>query len=178
MPAFHRNIVSLSITPVMKKLTALLFAIMLCTAMGQAQNLNRFFRKYAKNKQVEYTNVNTGKFFSSILSGISVDTGGELPILNGLKILTLTEDSTNLKLTSKFAGDLHKIIDKGKFDTIFSTLSKTNKTYIYKRLKSRGKADVMIVTKNGLKTNIVWFNGKITQNFIDNILNSTTNDSE
>ncbi|GEM_PF-2945510 len=178
MPAFHRNIVSLSITPVMKKLTALLFAIMLCTAMGQAQNLNRFFRKYAKNKQVEYTNVNTGKFFSSILSGISVDTGGELPILNGLKILTLTEDSTNLKLTSKFAGDLHKIIDKGKFDTIFSTRSKTNKTYIYKRLKSRGKADVMIVTKNGLKTNIVWFNGKITQNFIDNILNSTTNDSE
>ena len=50
MPAFHRNIVSLSITPVMKKLTALLFAIMLCTAMGQAQNLNRFFRTYAKNK--------------------------------------------------------------------------------------------------------------------------------
>ena len=93
MPAFHQNIVSLSITPAMKKLTALLFAIMLCTAMGQAQNLNRFFRKYAKNKQVEYTNVNIGKFFSSILSGISVDTSGELPILNGLKILTLTEDS-------------------------------------------------------------------------------------
>lgn len=164
---------------IMKKLVSIFIVFFLFASICQAQSLDKFFKKYSDDERFGFVSVGTGMMkFASMFAGIPSDAQGLMSKVTGLKVLTLQSDSTTADLSKSFKSELNGIIEKGDFETTLESRTKSESINIYKRVTDKNKADVLIVSKSGKETNIVWMQGKMTKDEMDKILNEKEEGAE
>lgn len=163
----------------MKKLVSFFAVFFLFASISQAQSLDKFFKKYSNDERFGFVSVGTGMMkFASMFAGIPADAQGLMSKVTGLKVLTLQSDSTTADLSKSFKSELSNILENGDFETTLESRAKAESTYVYKRVTDKNKADVLIVSKSGKETNIVWLQGKMTKEEMDKILNEKEQGAE
>jgi len=163
----------------MKKLVSFFAVFFLFASISQAQSLDKFFKKYSNDERFGFVSVGTGMMkFASMFAGIPADAKGLMSKVTGLKVLTLQSDSTTADLSKSFKSELSNILENGDFETTLESRAKAESTYVYKRVTDKNKADVLIVSKSGKETNIVWLQGKMTKEEMDKILNEKEQGAE
>lgn len=145
----------------MKRIGLLLSFFLSITFIGQAQSLDKLFKKYSDDYRFEYTSVGKGMLgvFSRI-ADYSELTDGMLQKITGLKVLRLDSEEIDPTLVASFTKDIDKIIDKGKYETTLEKRGKNSKTYIYRKVDRKLNAEYVILTNELGSTTLVWLKGK------------------
>ncbi|MHB9055231.1 MAG: DUF4252 domain-containing protein [Paludibacteraceae bacterium] len=152
----------------MKKKLSIFAILLVLSAIGQAQTLNKLFQKYADDNRFEYLSIGKGMLgFASIFADYGVLTDGQMEKITGVKMLKLEKDSANMELASKFVKEIDVIIKKGNFEVSLIKRDKNQLTYIYKRIDKRANADMLLFTRSNSLINFVWLMGKASDEEAD-----------
>lgn len=150
----------------MKKIGLLLSFLFMMTMIGQAQSLDKLFKKYANDERFEYTSIGKGMLgIFSKFADYSEITDGMLQKITGLKVLKLDSDKIDTALQASFTKDIDKIIDKGKYETTLEKRGKNSQTYIYRKVDKKLNADYVILTNELSGTTLVWLKGKANPDY-------------
>ena len=145
----------------MRKIGLLFTFLFLLTMIGQAQSMEKLFKKYADDERFEYTSVGKGMLgIFSRFADYSEITDGVLQKITGLKVLQLDSEKTSTALLASFTKDIDKIIDKGKYETTLENRGMNSKTYIYRNVNRKLNAEYVIFTNELGSTTLVWLKGK------------------
>lgn len=152
----------------MRKTLSILAILVFFTSAGQAQSLEKLFRKYSDDERFEYTSVGKGMLgFAQIFADFSILTEGQMEKITGFKMLKLQKDSAYQELTDKFMNDIDAVIEKGDFETSLVKREKDKRIYAYKRIDRRANADMLLLTKSNTAINFVWLKGKTSDEEAD-----------
>jgi len=153
---------------IMRKTLSILAILVFFTSAGQAQSLEKLFRKYSDDERFEYTSVGKGMLgFAQIFADFSILTEGQMEKITGFKMLKLQKDSAYQELTDKFMNDIDAVIEKGDFETSLVKREKDKRIYVYKRIDRRANADMLLLTKSNTAINFVWLKGKTSDEEAD-----------
>lgn len=117
----------------MKK--TILFALLtMMTVFTQAQNLNKFFDKYAEDERFSYTKI--GK---------------------NMQTLTLDINSSNKALAESIEKEVLEILKKEEFELEVASREKGERSYIYSRQKTNSNTgETVIINRDKSEINILW----------------------
>lgn len=154
----------------MKKGAILFIAVFLIVQNSTSQNLDTFFKKYAKEQGVESVSVN-GLFLkmATFFTDIDKEARGMISKMKSVKVITL-EASPSTQFTQSFNDELNDVLEKNNFETVLESRDKNEKTYIYKRVTDKNNADMLVVTKEPGETNVVWIKGKLSEKEFNTLL--------
>ena len=154
----------------MKKTLSVFAILILFVMLGQAQSLDKLFKKYSDDERFEYTSIGKGMLgFASIFTDYSILTEGQMEKITGFKMLKLETDSANQELIVNFMKDIDAIIEKGDFETSLEKREKGKRIYVYKRIDKRANADMLLLSKTNSGVSFVWLKGKTSDEEMDRI---------
>lgn len=147
----------------MKKTFLLFVMLSLFFTTTQAQDIDKFFNNYSDNKQFEYVSVSPFMMkFASLFAYPDSKMEDFVSKTKGIKVLTLRRDNGNTLLYNKFQKDIDILIHSN-FEKVIISQNNGEDTNIYKRFTEKNNADIVILTSDSQKTNIIWFNGKFSE---------------
>lgn len=138
-------------------------SLLLMAAATQAQTLQKFYDKYGDNERFQYVSVSSGMMnMASAFGGIAKDEQKLMSKMQGLKILTLEEDTESPFMKSVLK-ELYQIIDDGNFETAVEVRDKGERVNIFYRVVGADNADMLVVTKDKTEFSCIWIKGKMTK---------------
>ncbi|MCE5332654.1 MAG: DUF4252 domain-containing protein [Bacteroidales bacterium] len=147
----------------MKKMITIVVSLLLMAAATQAQTLQKFYDKYGDNERFQYVSVSSGMMnMASAFGGIAKDEQKLMSKMQGLKILTLEEDTESPFMKSVLK-ELYQIIDDGNFETAVEVRDKGERVNIFYRVVGADNADMLVVTKDKTEFSCIWIKGKMTK---------------
>lgn len=147
----------------MKKILTLVVSLILLSATTQAQSLQKFFDKYGDDERFQYVSISKGLMnMASVFGGLAKDDKKMMAKMQGLKILTL-EENTESVFAKSVLKELFQIIDNGKFETAVEVRDKAERVHIYYRITGTDDADMLLVTKGKSEFSCIWIKGKMTK---------------
>lgn len=154
----------------MKKILSVFVILFFVAAAGQAQSLDKLFRKYSDDERFEYTSIGKGMLgFASIFADYSILTEGQMEKITGFKMLKLDKDSANQELATGFTKEIDAIIEKGNFETSLEKREKGKRIYVYKRMDKKANADMLLLSESATGISFVWLKGKTSAEELDRI---------
>lgn len=156
----------------MKKLHLLWLILFISSASIQAQDLNKFFKKYASDDRFE--SISVGKTlikFASIFSDVNPDDFQIFSKMKQIKVLKITEQENNEAIFQSFQKDMEKLTKCDCFDTLATTRTKNKSTNIISRTAKDNNTDVLIISNDKKTLSIIWLNGKISKEELEKIVN-------
>jgi len=147
----------------MKKILTLAVSLFLLAATTQAQNLQKFFDKYGDDERFQYVSVSKGLMnMASVFGGLAKDDKKMMAKMQGLKILTL-EENTETAFAKSVLKELFQVIENGNFETAVEVRDKGERVHIYYRITGTDDADMLLVTKDKSEFSCIWIKGKMTK---------------
>lgn len=156
----------------MKKVMTLVVTLLMITITTQAQNLQKFFDKYADDERFQYVSVNKGMInMGNVLGGIAKTDQKSFSKMNGIKILTL-EASAESTIMKSVLLEIDRIVENGNFESAVEVRDKGERVNIYYRVIGADNADMIIITKEKTELNCIWISGKMTKEEMMNSFSS------
>lgn len=147
----------------MKKMITIVVSLLLMAAATQAQTLQKFYDKYGDNERFQYVSVSNGMMnMASMFGGMAKDEQKMMSKMQGLKILTLEEDTESPFMKSVLK-ELYQIIDDGNFETAVEVRDKGERVNVFYRVVGADNADMLVVTKDKTEFSCIWIKGKMTK---------------
>jgi len=147
----------------MKKILTLVASLLIFVAASQAQSLQKFFDKYGDDERFQYVSVSKGLMnMASVFGGLAKDDKKMMSKMQGLKILTLEENTESTFSKSVFK-ELYQIIENGNFETAVEVRDKGERVHIYYRISGNDDADMLLVTRDKSELSCIWIKGKMTK---------------
>ncbi|VBB48640.1 exported hypothetical protein [uncultured Paludibacter sp.] len=146
----------------MKKINLLLIIIVALSATTvKAQNLDRFFNKYAKDNNFQYTAIDNTSDLSKNkkIKGVSK----LLKKVEGVKVLKLNITNDNAPLANEFARDIYSTFTNKKFETIVSNDNEDGNVNILKRVLKDKQTDIIVINKEGKEIILIWLKGDVNE---------------
>lgn len=132
-------------------------------AASQAQSLQKFFDKYGDDERFQYVSVSKGLMnMASVFGGLAKDDKKMMSKMQGLKILTL-EENTESTFSKSVLKELYQIIENGNFETAVEVRDKGERVHIYYRISGNDDADMLLVTRDKSELSCIWIKGKMTK---------------
>lgn len=150
----------------------LVVTLLMITVTTQAQNLQKFFDKYADDERFQYVSVNKGMInMGNVLGGIAKTDQKSFSKMNGIKILTL-KASTESTIMKSVLQEIDRIVENGNFESAVEVRDKGERVNIYYRVIGADNADMIIITKERTELNCIWISGKMTREEMMNSFSS------
>lgn len=147
----------------MKKILTLVASLLIFVAASQAQSLQKFFDKYGDDERFQYVSVSKGLMnMASVFGGLAKDDKKMMSKMQGLKILTL-EENTESTFSKSVMKELYQIIENGNFETAVEVRDKGERVHIYYRISGNDDADMLLVTRDKSELSCIWIKGKMTK---------------
>ncbi len=147
----------------MNKIITLVVSLFMLTVATQAQTLYKFFDKYGDDERFQYVSVSKGLMnMATVFGGLAKDEKKMMSKMEGLKILTLEENSDS-QFMKTVLSELNQIIEDGDFQTAVEVREKGERVNILYRIVGVDNADLLIVTKEKNEFNCIWIKGKMTK---------------
>ncbi len=147
----------------MKKMMTIVVSLLLMAAATQAQTLQKFYDKYGDDERFQYVSVSNGMMnMASMFGGMAKDEQKMMSKMQGLKILTLEEDTESPFMKSVLK-ELYQIIDDGNFETAVEVRDKGERVNVFYRVVGADNADMLVVTKDKTEFSCIWIKGKMTK---------------
>lgn len=147
----------------MKKILTLVASLFIFVAASQAQSLQKFFDKYGDDERFQYVSVSKGLMnMASVFGGLAKDDKKMMSKMQGLKILTL-EENTESTFSKSVLKELYQIIENGNFETAVEVRDKGERVHIYYRISGNDDADMLLVTRDKSELSCIWIKGKMTK---------------
>ncbi len=147
----------------MKKILTLVASLLIFVAASQAQSLQKFFDKYGDDERFQYVSVSKGLMnMASVFGGLAKDDKKMMSKMQGLKILTL-EENTESTFSKSVLKELYQIIENGNFETAVEVRDKGERVHIYYRISGNDDADMLLVTRDKSELSCIWIKGKMTK---------------
>ena len=144
----------------MKKIILISVIFFGLIGMQQAQTLDHFFDKYAKNDKFTYVSVGKG-MINAIENYADLDEELESPIPNSVKILTLEDVTTiNATLAKQVIVEISNIMSTDNFEKTLEVREKGNITYMYSKKYENQETDQLLIDINDEELNIIWTKNK------------------
>ncbi len=122
----------------MKKVYILSTFLLLFATITQAQNLSKFFEKYADDERFSYTKI--GK---------------------NMQTLSLEINANTKSLAQSIEKEILDIMEKENFELDVAAREKKERSYIYSRQKtSSSPKESVIINRDNSEINIMWMNDK------------------
>ena len=137
--------------------------MLIFVAASQAQSLQKFFDKYGDDERFQYVSVSKGLMnMASVFGGLAKDDKKMMSKMQGLKILTL-EENTESTFSKSVMKELYQIIENGNFETAVEVRDKGERVHIYYRISGNDDADMLLVTRDKSELSCIWIKGKMTK---------------
>lgn len=147
----------------MKKIMSLfVITLITLTATTKAQNLDKFFNKYAKDNNFQYSVIDNSQSDLAKNKGVK-GVSKLLKKVEGVKVLTLNVTDDNAPLANKFTRDVYYTFNTTKFETIASNEDENSNVKILRRELKEGLTDIIVITKEGKQINLIWLKGEANE---------------
>lgn len=150
----------------MKKILTLVAALSIVFLTVRSQDLKHFFNIYKNDSRFE--SVSVGKFLIKLpllFSDLTQSDKELLANINRIKVLS-SNSALDPEFSTNVLKDLQKIIDIGNLDNIVSVRDKTDRINVYCRVSGNQNSDLLVVVKDQNEMNVIWINGKLTDEMI------------
>ena len=159
----------------MNKIITLVVSLFMLTVATQAQTLYKFFDKYGDDERFQYVSVSKGVMnMATVFGGLAKDEKKMMSKMQGLKILTLEENSDSPFMKSVL-NELNQIIEDGNFETAVEVREKGERVNILYRVVGVDNADLLIITKEKNEFSCIWIKGKMTKEEMINSFSENKN---
>jgi len=159
----------------MNKIITLVVSLFMLTVATQAQTLYKFFDKYGDDERFQYVSVSKGVMnMATVFGGLAKDEKKMMSKMQGLKILTLEENSDSPFMKSVL-NELNQIIEDGNFETAVEVREKGERVNILYRVVGVDSADLLIITKEKNEFSCIWIKGKMTKEEMINSFSENKN---
>ncbi|MFZ4723965.1 MAG: DUF4252 domain-containing protein [Paludibacter sp.] len=159
----------------MKKITTILAALFIFTAVIQAQTLQSLFDRYASDDRFEYVSLGKSMMnMATTFGGVGKNDKQIMSKMNGIKILSL-QASFDSPLMKTLENELKQVLDAGNFEIAVEASDKGERVHIYYNKGGKDINDMLIVTKEKGELSIIWMTGKMTKDEMMNSFSSNGN---
>lgn len=147
----------------MKKIILLMVWIMAFSTIVNAQNLDRFFNRYANDNNFQYSVIDNSQPDFAKNKGVK-GIAELLQKISGVKTLTLKLTANNASLANEFARDIYYTFNTKKFEIIASNEGKDNNSQILRRKLKNGQTDIIVINKENEAIDLIWLKGAVNEN--------------
>jgi hypothetical protein len=168
----------------MKQTILTAFLTLLISVSANSQELKRFFEKYGDDKRFELSSI-AKDLLQMEMETTSGDVneedkktlaGLQLGGIQSLQVLSSKETLTEKQLKA-ILKELNRIIENENYESLLEVRDKKDIVNIYTKMDENNAGDLLIMTNDEKKMNIVWIQGTISKQILNRILKNNDKNS-